>query len=300
MLCRNPFGAAGGTYYGCGKCPPCRFNARRVWQTRMIFEARMHKHNAYVTLTYAPEHLPEDGSLHPSELVQFLDRLRHRKSVQPFRYFGCGEYGAKEKGERPHYHAILFGFPTCVYGESTYAARRSTTCCVNCDLVRDVWGKGFIVLGRVEPDSCGYVAGYVAKKLLSKEKEKSWLNGRHPEFARQSRMPGIGANYAHEIATSYGGPHCDIVDVLPTVRIDGKLKPIGRFMAKKVRKALGRDEKAPPATLQKMEEEMRPLREAAKKDNVNPSIKHHIIETGATRAARQEFYWRLKEQRRKI
>lgn len=296
MLCRKPYGAPGGTYYGCGQCLPCRFNARRVWQTRMIFEARMHPFNSFVTLTYDNDNLPKDGSVRPAELLQFLDRLRHRKGVQPFRYFGVGEYG--DETQRPHYHAALFNFPHCIYGQSTYARTGRETCCKHCDLVRDVWGKGHIYLGKLEPDSAGYVAGYVAKKMTRKDDPR--LNGRHPEFARQSRMPGIGANYAHTIATSYGGDHCDIVDVLPVVRIDGKVKPIGRYMAKKVRKALGRDEKAPQATLDKMEEQMRPLREAARNDPVNPSVKHHIIESGATKAATQEFYWKLKNSRKKL
>lgn len=295
MLCRNPYGAKGGHYYGCGQCLPCRFNARRVWQTRMIFEARLHKHNSFVTLTYNDKNLPKDRSVSPTDALQFLDRLRHRKSVQPFRYFIVGEYG--DETQRPHYHAALFGFPTCTYGASTYARTASPSCCINCDLVRDVWGKGNILLGKLEPDSAGYVAGYVAKKMTKADDAR--LNGRHPEFARQSRMPGLGANYAHTIATSYEDyPHQDIVDVVPVVRIDGKKSPLGRFMTKKIRKALGRDEKAPQATLDKIQEEMRPMREAARADPNRPSVKEHIIESGATRAATQEFYW--KNKRRKL
>lgn len=262
----------------------------------MIFEARMHPFNAFLTLTYNEKNLPADRSVSPAHALQFLDRLRHRKNVLPFRYFIVGEYG--DQTQRPHYHAALFNFPPCVYGSSTYARRGTASCCRNCDLVREVWGKGNIELGKLEPDSAGYVAGYVAKKMTRKDDPR--LNGRHPEFARQSRMPGIGANYAHTIATSYGGPHCDIVDVLPVVRIDGKLKPIGRFMAKKVRKALGRDEKAPQATLDKLNEEMLDVRLRARSDPQNPSVKHHIIETGAPKAARQEFYFNLKNQRKKL
>lgn len=296
MLCRKPYGAPGGTYYGCGQCLPCRFNARRVWQTRMIFEARCHPYNSFLTLTYDNDHLPEDGSVSPTESLQFLDRLRHRKNVQPFRYFLVGEYG--DQTQRPHYHVALFNFPPCIYGLSTYAQRGTLTCCPNCDLVRSVWGRGNIMLGKLEPDSAGYVAGYVAKKMTKKDDPR--LKGRHPEFAKQSRMPGIGANYAHTIATSYGGDHCDIVDVLPTVRIEGKQKPIGRFMAKKIRKALGRDEKAPQATLDKMEQEMLPVRLSARNDPNTPSLKQHIIDLGTTKAATQEFYYNLKNSRKKL
>lgn len=296
MLCRNPYGATGGAYYGCGRCPPCRFNARRVWQTRMIFEARCHPQNAFVTLTYDDKNLPADRSLSVTDALQFLDRLRHRKSVAPFRYYIVGEYG--DKTQRPHYHAALFNFPTCLFGQSTYARRRSETCCRVCDLVREVWGKGNIYLGKLEPDSAGYVAGYIGKKMTRKDDTR--LKGRAPEFGRMSRMPGIGANYAHQIATSYGGPHCDIVDVLPVVRIDGKMKPIGRFMAKKVRKALGRDEKAPQATLDQAQASMQEVRLRARLDPENPSVKHHIIETGAPAAARQEFWDNVKSQRKKL
>jgi len=52
-------------------------------------------------------------------------------------------------------------------------------------------------------------------------------------------------------------------DVPSTVMIGGKTWPIGRYLKQNLRKMVGRDEKAPQATLDKITEELRPMREAA-------------------------------------
>ena len=74
----------------CGQCIGCRLNYSRTWADRCMLEAQQYEHNAFITLTYDPEHLPplkeclntETGeifnwpSLDYSHLKKFLDALR--------------------------------------------------------------------------------------------------------------------------------------------------------------------------------------------------------------------------------
>ena len=106
------------TPFPCGCCLPCRINNARTKQHRIMLEAKSHTNSAFITLTYNDEHLPFtlDGltTLCKRDLQNYFKRLR-RKLKYEIRYFAVGEYGTKKsdittfEGERPHYHAIVFG-----------------------------------------------------------------------------------------------------------------------------------------------------------------------------------------------
>ena len=91
----------------CGKCVGCLMARSRQWAVRCVLEASLWTKNCFITLTYAPEHLPENGSLVKEHFTLFMKRLR-KKYGEGIRFFQCGEYGSK--GDRPHYHACLFNF----------------------------------------------------------------------------------------------------------------------------------------------------------------------------------------------
>ena len=146
----------------CGQCIGCRLEYSRQWAIRCMHEAQLHESNAFITLTYADEHLPQDRSLDKREFQLFIKRLR--KSIQPqrLRYFHCGEYGAKLG--RPHYHACLFGFDFpdkelqrySKTGEKLYRS----------DLLDSAWqNKGWALIGEVTFQSAAYVARYITKKI---------------------------------------------------------------------------------------------------------------------------------------
>lgn len=220
MLCKKPF-VKKGAQFGCGQCLPCRINRRRLWTHRIMLEASVHAKASFVTLTYSPENLPPGGTLVPRDLQLFLKRVRKRADV---RFFGVGEYG--DLSGRPHYHLALFGI----------APEEHEV------FVAPSWQAGFSYSGTLTCDSAQYIAGYVTKKMTSKDDVR--LNGRHPEFARMSLRPGIGALAVPSIADACSTPAVgqsmsrsgDVPDVL---RHGARIYPLGRYLRDKLRSRLG-------------------------------------------------------------
>ncbi|WNK14068.1 MAG: replication initiator protein [Microvirus sp.] len=173
----------------CGKCIGCLRNRAREWGIRCVHESINHQQNSFLTLTYSPEHLPPDGSIHVEHIQKFIKRLR-KEAKLPLRYFLCGEYGSKLL--RPHYHLLVFGydFPdkllhqTNGLGQKIY---RSPT-------LERLWPFGFSTIGAVTNESAQYVARYTLKKVYGTNKKEHYGN-RKPEFVTMSRRPGIGFNW---------------------------------------------------------------------------------------------------------
>ena len=80
----------------CGQCTGCRLSKSREWAARCVVEAKSHKNNMFLTLTYDDAHLPEDGSLHYEHFQLFMKRMRKyfmSRFGQQLRFLMCGEYG---------------------------------------------------------------------------------------------------------------------------------------------------------------------------------------------------------------
>lgn len=228
-----------------------------------MMESLCHADNAFVTLTYADDALPVGGSslpsLIPDHLSEFMKRLRSRISPASVRFYGVGEYG--DKTERPHYHVLLFGYPTCLRGRSAYSERR-VDCCSQCDRVRDAWGYGHVGLGSVTTESVGYTVSYIVKNMRRTDDHR--LQGRWPEFARMSLRPGIGFDALWEVADvimKYGLDK-KIGDVPTNVMIGKKQMPYGRYLRRKLRELIGNDPSSVRGVFE--DEEMLALWEAAK------------------------------------
>lgn len=185
----------------------------------MFLESTQHQRSSFVTLTYSQENLPVGGSLEPRELQLFLKRLRSSVSV-PVRYFAVGEYG--DLSWRPHYHLSLFGIGL----ESA-------------SLVQKCWRQGFSYTAEFNETTAQYVAGYVVKKMTSKQDVR--LKGLHPEFARMSLKPGIGAPAANILSNSLTGIVIDQIGDVPHKLTMGKSKsiPLGRYLRAKLRELQG-------------------------------------------------------------
>lgn len=174
----------------CGQCRGCRLDKSRQWAVRCAHEALMHQENSFITLTYSPENLPTDGSVHIEHLQKFIKRLR-RATGKKIRYYACGEYGMKLS--RPHYHLCVFGYypPDAQYLGTThsrsdmYVSQQVSNCWLH---------QGFVTIGDLTYRSAAYTARYCMKKI-SGEKAKEHYQGRNSEFALMSRRPGLGASY---------------------------------------------------------------------------------------------------------
>lgn len=219
MICTKPF-FTGKAAYGCGQCMPCRLNRRRLWAHRIQLEALCHAESSFVTLTYADG---DQRELDPRHLVLFLKRLRKSVVRSRLRYFAVGEYG--DRTFRPHYHLALFGLGACeapgVIGDCP---------CSNCSVVRETWGFGHVMVGSLSPHSATYLAGYVTKKMTQRDDVR--LGGLHPEFARMSLRPGIGAAAMWDVASVM--MQYKLAEIPMGLRHGSKILPLGRYLRAKL------------------------------------------------------------------
>lgn len=245
-----------------------------------MLETALHADNAFVTLTYSDERLNYalNGlpTLVPLHLQLFFKRLRkasENSNRGPLRYYAVGEYG--DESWRPHYHVALFNYPACERGRTGFGMVRPSwqRCCVHCALVGNTWQHGNIYIGNLEADSAQYVAQYTTKKMTHADDPR--LKGRHPEFARMSLRPGIGANMTWDIASTLLGFNLEkrAGDVPVTLRHGKTEMPLGRYLRRLIRRRIGKEDAVPEETLREIwEKEMRPLLESAKASSENPSL----------------------------
>lgn len=180
----------------CGQCIGCRLEHSRQWAVRCMHEAQMHKSSLFLTLTYDDSSL-QSWSLVPRDLQLFMKRLR-KFSVEPIRFYACGEYG--EISSRPHFHVLAFGLDLedKEYLRTTRGGHRLYTSAA----LDRLWGKGQCWIGAVSFESAAYCARYVLKKLnddslyveILDPETGEWFS-RRKEFSRMSRRPGLGATW---------------------------------------------------------------------------------------------------------
>ncbi|WGL31477.1 replication initiator protein [Dipodfec virus UOA04_Rod_1094] len=173
-------------YVPCGMCYECAIRSTTEWALRICLEAKQHKDNCCVTLTYNNEHLPENSLLAPRDLQLWLKRLRKAISPVKVRFFASGEYGSRML--RPHYHVILFGWKPddleCFFN------RKHERNFYTSKFVQDTWSLhgepiGHILVGEVDWQTAFYTAKYLQKQLFK--------DSPVPPFVRMSNRPGIGS-----------------------------------------------------------------------------------------------------------
>lgn len=211
----------------CGRCVGCRLNNVNAWVVRCVHEASLYEHNAFITLTYDDEHLPQYGSLCYRDFQLFAKRLRKR--LGPFRFYMCGEYGSELS--RPHYHALLFGanFADRVQSNSVY----SRFPIYRSELLESCWKLGLSSIGEVNSTTAMYVAKYAMKRVTGDKAldhyariipETGEVIQLEPEFARMSLRPGIGARWFER----YGSDVWNWDNVV----INGKVMPVPKYYDK--------------------------------------------------------------------
>jgi hypothetical protein len=215
----------------CGQCIGCRLDRSRQWAIRCHHEASLHEKNCFITLTYAPEHVPSVSVIHSRKTYQylvkkhfqdFMKRLR-KKYGSGIRYFHCGEYG--DKNARPHYHACLFNFD---FPDKVLWKRTSVSGLYTSTSLGRLWPYGFSTIGDVTFESAAYVARYITKKITGRDSLNHYNDfdpttgeiyaDRIPEYTTMSLKPGIGAGWLQKFQS----------DVYPKDEIimrEKKLKP---------------------------------------------------------------------------
>lgn len=179
----------------CGQCLFCRLQRARHWAMRCMHEARMHKASSFITLTYAEDRLPENGSLYYPHFQRFMRNLRRRDGVGNVRFYMCGEYG--ELLSRPHYHACIFGerFDDRVFWDTTGSGEKI----YRSALLDSLWPYGFASVGDVTFESAAYIARYCVAKVTG-DRAIEHYGKKVPEFNRMSLKPGIGASWFDKFA----------------------------------------------------------------------------------------------------
>lgn len=252
-----------------------------------MLERKLHSDAAFVTLTYNDGHKPLCGNLVPRQLPVFVRALRDRlRGSISLRYFAVGEYGGENT--RPHYHLALYGYPSCSSGNTQFERDGETPkCCTQCQELHYVWKKGRVESKYLGEPQALYLAGYVVKGWTADG--APGLGSREPEFALMSRKPGLGHDWAHESASTHlrYDLSAQSGDVVSALRHGSRILPLGKYLTRKLRKYTGQDEKAPQATITKMEATMLPLREAAKNDPENPSVKSQVLKSNQARYERE-------------
>lgn len=189
----------------CGRCHGCRLERSRQWAMRCMHEASLHSRNCFITLTYSPEHLPSDNSLHHEHFQKFIKRFRKR--FGEIRYYMCGEYG--DLNQRPHYHALIFGFD--FNDRVVFKRTNSGSLVYRSKSLESLWPFGYSSVGDVSFESAAYVARYVMKKRTGDSAFAHYanvdmetgeiLNHRRPDYNKMSLKPGIGADWFEKYAS---------------------------------------------------------------------------------------------------
>lgn len=167
---------------------------------RCMHEASQHQDNIFLTLTYDDKSLPAKGSLDgpipaskpgakPGAFATFLKRLRKEVSPARVRYFHVGEYGTINN--RPHYHALLFGYRP---EDASLLSMRGEHHVFTSETLRALWPQGLHEFGEVTYASAGYCAGYMKRKMTGSWAKQKY-GEREPEYGTMSRNPGIGAKW---------------------------------------------------------------------------------------------------------
>jgi len=223
----------------CGRCVGCRLDKSRDWAIRCYHEASMYNNglnNAFITLTYSQENLPNGSSLVKSHFQKFIRSLRKR-TKKKIRYYMCGEYGPLT--DRPHYHALLFGFH--FEDQKLFTIRRGNNCYKSA-LLEKTWTKGASEIGNVTFQSAGYVSRYIMSKQNGEYAEREYSipdpeTGeilpdvlKQAPYTQMSLHPGIGKEWYDKFKTDLW-PH-DYA-VLP----DGAKAPVPTYYRNLLKKS---------------------------------------------------------------
>lgn len=177
----------------CNRCMACRINKTYEWSTRLVYEMESHDKACFITLTYDPDFLPNNGTLVVEDIQKFNKRVRKKyygNSTSKYKFYICGEYGPTTF--RPHYHGALFGVDfepeewICFKVDAEGPHYTSPA-------LSKLWPFGFNEIGLITPTRMNYVTGYIQKKLFGDGAKEYEQRGVIPPFQLFSKNLGVEA-----------------------------------------------------------------------------------------------------------
>lgn len=183
-MCYNPkqvYDKSSGAWLtvSCRKCTECMQVRANEWALRGHFELQDHEQNCFLTLTY--ENNPV--RLHKEHMQKFIKRLRKKIEPIKIRYFSCGEYG--DRGLRPHYHIIIFGYD---FADKQYVRKSASDIPIyESKELNELWPHGMAITQEANVNTIRYSAKYSTKL---KENLPNHLK-KYPEFNTMSNDLGI-------------------------------------------------------------------------------------------------------------
>lgn len=136
------------------------------------------------------------------KVIQYKDYDYSNFKPRKIRFMHCGEYG--EFKQRPHHHAIIFGIDFSFdKSEVRYSWKLKRNKVVHFNnILNDLWKFGDVTTDKVNYQTCNYVARYITKKVVNKNKvyidrdiAGSIYKGRLEEYCTQSNRKGLGYDY---------------------------------------------------------------------------------------------------------
>lgn len=178
--------------FPCGKCPGCGATRSSDWSIRLSHEREYHDLASFITLTYRDSSILDVSR---DDARTFIRRLRKIVAPKIIRFFLVSEYG--DLSQRPHYHAIIFGYDFSLDA----GAQPVRSDLMTSPVLRHAWPHGNVSSGSVTPASIRYVTNY----LVGKYDDHEYLNLETgecrpllPTFALMSRNPGLGAKWIED------------------------------------------------------------------------------------------------------
>lgn len=160
-------------YFNCGQCPECLRQKASAWALRAVYEARSHKENCMITLTYDTyEHdsrgriigeRVSDLKVCKSDCQKFIKRLRKRFPDKPFKYMIAAEYG--KRTHRAHYHVLLFGLSFS--DARLYKKSKRGNWIFKSKKLEKIWQHGICTIDKLDVTAA---AARYCTKYISKDK----------------------------------------------------------------------------------------------------------------------------------
>jgi len=213
----------------CNRCIGCRLQRANDWATRCAHEAQEHSANCYGTFTYANDNLHTQSLCH-RDWQLFIKKLRNAlcrkwsakeieisdslyytadmglRPIPQLKYYMAGEYGSKNR--RPHFHACLFGID--MLDKKFWKMNNNGDQLYTSKTLEEIWGHGFVSIGKVTYESAAYIARYIIDKKTGQNAGKYYehinedtgeITDLQPEYNKMSLAEGLGKRWLNKYKT---------------------------------------------------------------------------------------------------